>query len=1371
MPGIYVGFNIGTNSVGYAVTDKQYSLKKKFGEDAWGSVHFDAAQTCKGRRDHRTGSRRIGRKKQRIALLQEIFAPEVAKVDERFFLRLKESFRWRDEVEEPHIFFNDSDYTDIQYMKEYPTIHHLITELMKNPEPHDVRLVYLACAWLLAHRGHFLNNLKVENIDKITDITSVYQEFLDYFTSHGYRRPWEDVSPDALDEVLKENMKVSDKKNALKDFLLDGHTPDKDVTENFPYSQEAIIRLLAGGECSPKEFFHDEAYEDLKKIKLGMSDEDHAELANVIGEEYDLILSMRKIYDWCILANILNGRSDITISEAKVLTYEQHKKDLKTLKYFFRKYLPDRYDEIFRKTGTDSYASYVGHADKELKAAIGKQATIASFSKHIKKMIEKVEVEVEECDQALFQDMFERLEVNTFLPKQRNTDNSVVPHQLYEYELIKILENASKYLPFLNETSDGLRNMDKIRAIFIFRIPYYVGPLNEHSDFAWLTRKAGKITPWNFDEMVDKDASESAFIRRMTNQCTYLPGEDVLPKDSLYYQKFVVLNTINCLRLNGEKISVRVKKLIFEELFGTKRSVTKAGIARFLKEKGFMQKGDILGGVDDKIPAALTTYIAFRPFMEQAILTENDIERIIERASYAEDKSRLVKWLQANYPGLSKENIRSISRIRISKFGRLSMRFLTGLKGKDRSGQEYNSILDAMWNVNDNLMEILSSRYTFMDAVQEYREEYYKGKALTLKERLDEEIVPNSIRRPAYRTLAIMKDIEKAFGIPDKIFLESTRGGFQNLKGTRTKSRKDQILDLYKNCKKHPNLPRLRSELESLGEDVDRILQSDRIFLYFMQFGRCAYSNKDITFEKLRKHDKVYDMDHIWAQCYIKDDSLSNKVLCCREINESKGEKYPVEPEIQKRMMTTWLEWKDLKAIDNEKFDRLTRTVPFSEDEKFGFINRQLVETAQSAKLIAELLSKRYPGTEIVYTKSTLVTEFRNEYELTKSRLFNDLHNAQDAYLSIVAGNVYHMKFSRQWFNPNQRYSIKTKTVYSNPVKCGNELVWDGIPMLEKVKKIARKNSAHLVKFPVFKTGDFFDLQIVKKKPGLFSHKEGLPTERYGGYNGMSIAYFVIVKFRTKSGEDIFFMPVELLYGKRYQNDEEFAEEYTKKRLNSRVRGTVLDYSYPFGKRPWKINTLLELDGFHACITASGSKGRTLSLSTMESFVASDKWKLYIKRLDKFVEKYEQSKKKTKKLRCNPKYDKLSVEENLGLYDLYINKLQNSIFSKRPNNQLDTLISGREKFIKLEIEEQCEVLVRIHTLFGRSTNSIDLTPIGGSKNAGSPGSFSSLVSNWEKTYSDIRIIEQSPSGIWCKKHVTLLKKGRKRFYEKDKKQQ
>ena len=43
-----------------------------------------------------------------------------------------------------------------------------------------------------------------------------------------------------------------------------------------------------------------------------------------------------------------------------------------------------------------------------------------------------------------------------------------------------------------------------------------------------MVRKSdGKITPWNFDNKVDKDASAEKFIRKMTNKCTYLIGEDL----------------------------------------------------------------------------------------------------------------------------------------------------------------------------------------------------------------------------------------------------------------------------------------------------------------------------------------------------------------------------------------------------------------------------------------------------------------------------------------------------------------------------------------------------------------------------------------------------------------------------------------------------------------------------------------------------------------------------------------------------------------------------------------------------------------------------------------------------------------------------
>lgn len=110
-------------------------------------------------------------------------------------------------------------------------------------------------------------------------------------------------------------------------------------------------------------------------------------------------------------------------------------------------------------------------------------------------------IKPEKTDLQSYEDMCERLKLNSFLPKQKNTDNRVIPHQLYEYELIRILKNASLYLPFLNEVRDGVSEMDKVVSIFRYKLPYYVGPLNKKSDFAWISRKAGKITPWNYKDM------------------------------------------------------------------------------------------------------------------------------------------------------------------------------------------------------------------------------------------------------------------------------------------------------------------------------------------------------------------------------------------------------------------------------------------------------------------------------------------------------------------------------------------------------------------------------------------------------------------------------------------------------------------------------------------------------------------------------------------------------------------------------------------------------------------------------------------------------------------------------------------------------
>ena len=49
--------------------------------------------------------------------------------------------------------------------------------------------------------------------------------------------------------------------------------------------------------------------------------------------------------------------------------------------------------------------------------------------------------------------------------------------------------------------------------------------------------------------------------------------------------------------------------------------------------------------------------------------------------------------------------------------------------------------------------------------------------------------------------------------------------------------------------------------------------------------------------------------------------------------------------------------------------------------------------------------------------KARNVSDFRKEYKMLKSRLVNDYHHAQDAYLNIIVGNVYFMKFTRNPMN------------------------------------------------------------------------------------------------------------------------------------------------------------------------------------------------------------------------------------------------------------------------------------------------------------------------------------------------------------------
>lgn len=1349
----FLGLDIGTDSVGYAVTDEKYSLLKFKGKPAWGVTLFDEASLQTDRRSFRSARRRLDRRQQRVELIRELFAKEIAPIDPRFYIRQQESFLFREDAEDKYIIFNDETFTDKEYYERYPTIHHLIKELMTSSDPHDVRLVYLACAWLVAHRGHFLKNIDKSNVAAIKDFSSVYTAFMNFFTEKELDAPWSCGDISALENILKKKAGITPKYKELAALLYAGKKPTKEASEEFPYSRDAILRLLAGGTVKLKDLFCSEAYDEFGSVALGMDDDKLNEIAANIGDDFDLIEEMRKVYDWSILIDALGEYA--TISEAKVAVYEQHKADLRFLKAIVKKYIPHKYNEVFRDIGKDNYAAYAYHTD-ETNGTELKKKDKEDFSKYILGIVKEIVPDDE--DKEKFADMLTRLELRTFMPKQKETDNRVIPHQLYWYELASVLRNAESYLPFLKEKDeDGLSVSDKILSVFLFRIPYYVGPLNSHAEKAWLIRKAeGRIYPWNFEKVVDFDASEEKFIRLMTNTCTYLPGEPVLPKCSLLYQKFTVLNEINNIRLYGERISAEVKQRLYNEKFLNKKKVTKNAIVDFFICNGFLKKGDeeYLTGIDININSGLSSHIAFKRLLASGVMSETDAERIIERASYAEDKTRLAKWLAAKYPNIPEEDRKYLCSLKLKDFGRLSCRFLCGIEGMDQKTKKVSTIIDALWNTQNNLMELLSDRFTFADECEKFCREYYTENRPTLEKRLDEMYISNAVKRPVYRTLDIVNDVVKAFGKPAKIFVEVTRGADESQKNKRTKTRKQQILELYEQCRDE-DVKVLREQLDAMGDNADNKLQGDKLFLYYMQLGKSMYSDTPISLENLGS--KEYDIDHIYPQAFVKDDSIiNNKVLVLSSENGAKGDKYPIAESIRSKMRHTWDYYRQVGLISEEKYKRLTRGTTFTEEEKYAFINRQLTQTSQSTKAVAALLKERFPEAQIKYNRASLVSEFRQEFDLLKSRSFNDQHHAVDAYLNIVTGNVYDMKFDRRWFRADSEYSLKTKTLFADPLIYGIQTIRKGEPILASVKETAGKNTAITTVYSYRRhhgqSGGLFNQQPKTKGQDLVPLKKGLPTEKYGGYDGTTTSSFVLVKFRKGKKSDIMFFPVDLLVADHFFADKEYAANYIQ---NVVFKNSIEVIEFPLGLRELKINTVLSLDGYRVALRGGSVKDGRIGFEQITQFGESQTIKNYFKRLERFVENIKKAEKEKKSYHYDKKFDYVCKETNIEIYQIYMEKLNNTIFSKRPNaNELyKKLGQYKKKFEALEIIEQSIQLFELHKAFSRM-NEVDLSILGGSKN-GFIMRKSMYLSNW-KEYSDIRIVDSSVSGMWEKQSQNIL---------------
>ena len=765
-----------------------------------------------------------------------------------------------------------------------------------------------------------------------------------------------------------------------------------------------------------------------------------------------------------------------------------------------------------------------------------------------------------------------------------------------------------------------------------------------------------------------------------------------------------------------------------------------------------MQAHDEVRGIDDDIKSSLSSYHKFRKLLTQGILNEAQVENIISRISFTTDKKRLQEYLKTEYPSLIEEDIKYIANMKFKDYGRLSYKLLSGIQATIPETGEYVTLVGALWNTNYNLMQLLSQQFNFYKQIELHNKEYYEQYPTNINTMLEEMYISNAVKRPIYRTLDIVKEIKSIMkNEPIKIFIEMARGEQEK---KRTKSRKQQIKDLYDSL--DGELKEQNKEIISkLDNEPDDRLKSERYFLYYMQLGRCMYTGEKIDLSKLM--DNTYDIDHIYPQSKVKDDSVhNNKVLVLSNANRLKGDIYPINQDIQNARKGFWTMLESKNLITKEKLYRLTRMTGFADEELAGFINRQLVETRQSTKAVARILENIFPNSEIVYVKAGLVSEFRHQFDMLKSREINDLHHAKDAYLNIVIGNVYNVKFTKNPLNfikSKEKYSINIKEkngLLSRDIKRNGEVAWiaDGTT-ISQVKKTMSKNNINYVRYAFCRKGGFFDQNPLKaphKENVLIPRKKQLPTDLYGGYRKPTASFFTIVKHTQKQKEHISFIPVDLLIADKFLKDNDFAMEYCKEKLGLENPVFILN------RKKIKINTLLEIDGFRANISATSGGGKQFVLESSTPLVVLPTYEKYIKKIASAIEK---SLKNRTELKINEEFDKITKEQNIELYEMLLQKCNLPIYAKLSayNTLKSTLENGKYKFNSISIEEQVKLLIEVVKYFKTGRKDVcNLSYVGGKKESGRI-----YLPKIEKLkMNSIEIIDQSPTGLLEKKSGNLL---------------
>ena len=1281
----YIGVDIGTNSVGWAVIDENGNLLKKGKHHLWGSRLFDQAQTAQNRRNYRSSRRRYNKRRQRIGLLRLIMSDMVLEVDPSFFIRLEKTTFLdkedkkailKDNYKMNYNLFCDEDYNDKKYFKDYPTIYHLRKKLCESDEKADPRLIYLALHHIVKYRGNFLyegQELHLEPSNKEEDLKILF-DILGKNNDTVY-----DISEEQIQFILKTVVENISKTAKVDECMsqLKLNSEDKKIVKEF-------MRGLVGNKFNvSKLYMHEDLQFDDEDLKLQFSDKSYeekiTEYENVLEEKMEFIDLMQRFYSWIELSKIVGSDSQhASISGAMVNIYESHREDLRTLKEVMLKIGKKEYDEMFKPTSKNvvNYYNYVNPV-----ACSGDKTD--GFYKYVKKAIEK-------SDDSRKDEILQKIANETYMLKQTSKNNAYIPYQMQKDELIKILDHQEKYYPVLKE------NRDKIISILEFRIPYYYGPLDGNKQFGWLIKKKGKenerILPWNHQEIVDVQETAAQFIKKLTNYCTYLPIEKVMPQKSLTCSMYEVLSEVNKIRIDGKLLPIDTKNRLIEDLFFKRKTVKEKDLINWLKQNQ-LTVGEITGYQKEKaFSSSLAPWIDFKEIFDEINDSNYDlIEKIIEDMTIFNEGSILKERLKKAY-NLDQNKIKKIMKLKYSGWSRLSKKLINGIRADNKFGSSV-SILDVMKESHMALMEIINDQDLGFKQIIE--KENFKNETGSFEYEDIENLAGSpALKRGIWQTLQVIEEIKNYMGHePKNIYIEFAR---EEQEKVRTTTRVKKLKSIYNDIKNQLDVHG-KEVYSNLNKQDEKSSIEKRLYLYYTQLGKCMYSGESLDIDKLSN----YEIDHIFPRTLTSDDSLDNLVLVKKKENQRKLDDLVLPLEIRNKMEVFWKKLYDNGLITQTKYYRLMRD-EFRRDQIDKFINRQLVETRQIIKHVANIIENHYKGTKVFTIRADLSHEFREKYGIYKNRNVNDFHHAHDAYIACIIGRYIQIRFpgleAKYIYGQYMQNVKKTKNnidkenhgfiINSMKYECidedTGEVIWNPERILDYIKCFNYRD-VYITKKLDTNNRELFNVTILpndknsekgKTKATIPVNKLRSDVRKYGGFSGLQSD---IVAIEGKKGKKIDRRLINLPILLRYVSIEDQCKYIMENNKYSDVK--II--------KKIKKNQLIEIDGICYYLKSADE------LDTAYQLILSRDDNEMIYRIDRAIQNNDFSYFDNKK-------------ENIDeLYRLICHKMIEN-YPKYKKKVYEFIKEREEEFFELDNSQKCIVIFEMIRVMKRGEQYINI---------------------------------------------------------------